>query len=127
MICMKVKVTSPIYDTEDLEKLSNTLSFMFPKTSFKEQTSSDQRKLKGVSEHELSLSIFKSEIKERDVRKLVEKLMEVGPDSYSFTLNKQDLIKEKISFTEEERALGNVKLTVETEKSKEEFLDFLFN
>jgi predicted RNA binding protein with dsRBD fold (UPF0201 family) len=119
---MKVTISTPLFATENKEKILKSLTEFFPEIKFK----SAKKEIKGENEklsclHNLRECIIQKQVK-NTVRYLI--LQYQIPGGAKLMLNKQSFVARKIHFVEEEYQLGNINVVVETEDI-EKLLDYL--
>ena len=111
---MKINISTPIYPTEDSDKIKKALQKIFPQAKFK------------TTKNKISLQTTNIEVLSK-IRDIVEQkriqatlrylLLEHG----KLQLNKQTAMIGKINFVEEEYALGNINI----EGNVDEILNYL--
>lgn len=108
---MRVKVSAPVYPTEDLEKVSGALEKIFPAIEFK------GRELIGESSDKNSLVDFKERLKNQGIRGSARAFLlnSVEKDKLIFQINKHAACMGKVSFVDFEVALGTIKVSIEDE------------
>jgi predicted RNA binding protein with dsRBD fold (UPF0201 family) len=103
---MKIKIYTPIYPTEDEEKIISSLEKIFPTIKFKKV----KNEIVGETQDVDVLKNVKQKILDARILNTVLYLIESnkGNNSSKLMLNKQTLIVGKIHFVEENYPLGNV-------------------
>lgn len=104
---MKVKVSAPVYPTEDANKICEALSRLF-NTHFESEGSQI------FAEFESDLEAVSENITVKKIQKTIAKILEKNHNGSStyFLINKQAACIGKINFIEEKRALGEVKVEI---------------
>lgn len=104
-----VEIETPIYPTEDVDKLIKCLNELFPYAQWKDGTD----KIFGESK---SLERFRKILKDMKIRDTARTQLEnsINGDECSITLSKQASCNRKINFTDEDQALGVIKVTIKS-------------
>ncbi len=102
---MKIKISTPIYPTENEEKIISSLEKIFP-IKFKKK----KKEIYGESKNIEILSDVKQKIQDARIKNTIFYLIEKNKtnNSSKLELNKQTLVIGKIHFVEEEYPLGNI-------------------
>ena len=118
---MKIKISTPIFPTEDEEKIISSLEKIFP-IKFKKK----KNEIVGETQDIDVLKEIKQKILDSRVLNTVLYLIESNKTNNhsKIMLNKQTLIVGKIHFVEEDYALGNV--TIEFD-DVQKVVDYLGN
>ena len=116
---MKIKISTPLFPTEDSEKIKNSLDNIF-NTEFKIK----KKEIYCESNNIEILSNLKEKILSSRIKNTVAFLIEENKkeNSSKFCLNKQTAIAGKIHFVEEEYPLGNITVEFDEAEKIEEFL-----
>lgn len=105
---MIVRISAPIYPSEDPEKVRDAILRIFP-------TASLEVTEKGIDGTSDDLDNFRLQIRRQKILDTARSIMLKGQsdDRTVFRMNKQVASVGKISFTEERTILGSIKVTVE--------------
>lgn len=119
---MKILISTPVYPTEDPKKISDALSKIFEKVSFK----TSKTEISGESEDKGCLGYLKEKILAKRIKNTVRYLLLEYKDAegVGFMLNKQTALQGKLNFVEEEYPLGNINVKIKT-KNMEEIVDYI--
>jgi predicted RNA binding protein with dsRBD fold (UPF0201 family) len=119
---MKVKISTPVFPTEDESRIMKALEKYFPEIKFK----ATKKEIFGETDKLSSLNLLRDKIMERQIKNTVRYLMlQYKTDTGSkLMLNKQAFIIGKINFVEENYSLGNVIIDIETD-NLEHTLDYI--
>lgn len=115
---MKIKISTPLYSTENSEKIKDVLEEIFP---IKFQIKKD--KIIGNSKDIKVLSKIREKIQKERIKNTALFLIENNKkdNESKFELNKQTAMIGKVHFVEEEYALGNIVVEFDDSEKVEEY------
>lgn len=101
-----IKVKAPINPTEDVEKVKQAISMIFPYLELK----IGENEITGESDNKLDFVNFKELLKQQRIRDTARSFLETRKEGkwYSFELNKQAALMGKINFVDFEVPLGTI-------------------
>ena len=110
---MKVKVSAPVYPTENLKKVLGALENIFPAVEFKES----EGELIGESIDKGSLVDFKERLKNQKIRDSAKAFLlnSIEKNKLVFQINKQAACMGKINFVDFEVVLGGIEVSIKDE------------
>ena len=110
----EVKIRSPIYPTEDTEKLVQCLSKVFPKTKWDIR----EKTIEGNSKY---LTRFKTILEDMQIRDTARNYMKekIVNNECSFSLSKQAMCNAKVNFSVEKKPLGEVEVIITCDEISE--------
>ncbi|MCD6575987.1 MAG: hypothetical protein J7K73_02400 [Nanoarchaeota archaeon] len=116
---MKIKISTPVYPTEDEDKIVSALEKFFP-IKFKKRKDT----IIGEATDIEVLKELKQKIQDTRIKNTVLYLIEKNKDKNEsrIELNKQTLVIGKIHFVEEDYALGNVTIEFDNVEKVAEYL-----
>ena len=116
---MKIKISTPLYPTEDGDKIISSLEKIFP-VKFKKKKGEIYSEFTDIN----LLENLKRKVEDGRIKTTVLYLLEKNKsgNSSKLELNKQTLIVGKIHFVEEDYALGNVIIEFDDVNKAAEYL-----
>ena len=110
-IDIKVEIRTPIYPTEDPDKIKKCLSKVFPEAFLEVK---DKHLI--VESH--SLETFTEIIEEMRIRDTVRSYLEdrMTGEKCRFTISKQATCNRKVNLSDEDQPLGGIHVTIESDQ-----------
>ncbi len=110
-IDVNVEIRTPIYLTEDPDKLKTCLSKIFPEATWEVK----EKEIVGESR---SLETFAKIIEDMRIRDTVRSYLEARTkeNKCSFTLSKQASCNSKVNLSDEDQPLGGIDITIESDQ-----------
>ena len=111
---LKIIITSPVYPTENMKKIKNSIMSIFPDCKFK------LRDDEIICESD-SIERFKELLKEERIRDAARAyfMANMNDDILEFSINKQVATVGKISFSVGDVPLGDIKIRIITDSLQE--------
>ncbi|MFO7792870.1 MAG: RNA-binding domain-containing protein [Candidatus Saliniplasma sp.] len=110
-IDVKVKIKTPIYPTEDIDKIKTCMSKIFPEAVW-------EVKDKEIVGESTSLETFAEIIENMKIRDTVRSYLveRITGDKCSFTLSKQASCNIKVNLSDKDQPLGGINVTIESDQ-----------